>query len=49
MEDSTDHGLNGGGIIPEEDVKFLKEKGVLDIFTPGTSLDYITKRVAEMV
>jgi methylmalonyl-CoA mutase C-terminal domain/subunit len=39
----------GGGIIPDEDILFLKEKGVLEIFTPGASLDYITQRVGEMV
>jgi methylmalonyl-CoA mutase C-terminal domain/subunit len=27
----------GGGIIPEEDVEFLKKKGVSAVFTPGTS------------
>lgn len=34
-----------GGIIPEEDIRFLKEQGVHMVFTPGTSLlevvDYI--------
>lgn len=27
----------GGGVIPDEDIPFLKEQGVLEIFTPGTS------------
>jgi len=48
-KDASDIKVFGGGIIPDDDVPFLKEKGVIDIFTPGTSLDYITKRVAEMV
>ncbi len=26
----------GGGIIPEEDIPYLKEKGISEIFTPGT-------------
>jgi methylmalonyl-CoA mutase C-terminal domain/subunit len=26
----------GGGVIPEEDIPFLKEKGVAEIFTAGT-------------
>ena len=39
----------GGGIIPDDDIPFLKEKGVVEIFTPGTSLEEITKTVAEMV
>jgi len=39
----------GGGIIPEEDILFLKEKGVSEIFRPGTFVkdiaDYIRKNV----
>jgi methylmalonyl-CoA mutase C-terminal domain/subunit len=31
----------GGGIIPEEDIPFLKSKGVKEIFTPGARLDDI--------
>lgn len=26
----------GGGVIPEEDIPFLKESGIAEIFTPGT-------------
>ena len=33
--------LLGGGIIPEEDIPRLKEAGVLEIFTPGASLNDI--------
>ena len=29
----------GGGIIPEEDIPQLKEAGVREIFTPGTSIE----------
>lgn len=36
-----------GGIIPDEDIEFLKQQGVQMVFTPGTSLndivDYIRK------
>jgi len=35
----------GGGIIPEEDIPGLKEKGVLEIFTPGTSTEAIIEWV----
>ncbi len=28
----------GGGIIPDKDIKPLKEAGIKEIFTPGTSL-----------
>ncbi len=34
--------LIGGGIIPDEDVKFLKKQGVKEIFGPGTNMDEIT-------
>lgn len=26
----------GGGVIPAEDIPFLKEKGISEVFTPGT-------------
>lgn len=35
----------GGGIIPDEDVSILKEKGIAEIFTPGTK----TKTVIEYI
>jgi len=31
----------GGGIIPDEDIPVLKEKGLAEIFTPGASLTEI--------
>jgi methylmalonyl-CoA mutase C-terminal domain/subunit len=34
-----------GGIIPEEDIPFLKEKGVAAIFGPGTT----TKQIVEFL
>ena len=41
--------LFGGGIIPDEDIDFLKSKGFKTIFTPGTSaqevIDYIRENV----
>ncbi|MDX2168624.1 MAG: cobalamin B12-binding domain-containing protein [Deltaproteobacteria bacterium] len=33
--------LFGGGIIPPEDIAALKERGVLEIFTPGASTEQI--------
>ncbi len=29
----------GGGVIPDEDIPFLKENGIAEVFTPGTSTD----------
>ena len=43
--------LTGGGIIPEEDIKQLKQLGVGELFTPGASTvniaDYIKQWVSE--
>ena len=39
----------GGGIIPEEDIPKLKKAGIKEIFTPGSSLEEITKWVEENV
>ncbi len=42
---ATDVIIFGGGIIPEEDVKRLREQGVQGVFTPGTTLDTIVQWV----
>lgn len=39
----------GGGIIPDNDVKALKQQGVAEIFTPGTPMKTITDWVAANV
>ncbi|GIW23963.1 cobalamin B12-binding domain-containing protein [Meiothermus sp.] len=43
--------LFGGGIIPDEDVPYLKELGVAGVFGPGTStqdiVDFLKKAVPE--
>ncbi len=39
----------GGGIIPAEDVPYLKEKGVSEIFGPGTMIGDIAKYIQEHV
>jgi methylmalonyl-CoA mutase C-terminal domain/subunit len=33
----------GGGIIPEEDIPFLKEKGIAAVFGPGTGTQQIVE------
>ena len=38
-----------GGIVPNEDIPKLKQAGVREIFTPGSSLDEIVKWVEENV
>jgi len=42
-KDVNDILLFGGGIIPAEDLKKLKELGVGELFTPGTSTQEIIK------
>ena len=39
----------GGGIIPEDDIPFLKEKGVAAIFTPGTPVEETINWVRENI
>ena len=41
--------LFGGGIIPEEDLKKLKELGVGELFTPGTPTTEIIRFLKEWV
>ena len=39
----------GGGVIPQEDIPLLKEKGIQEIFTPGTTttetIEFIRKNL----
>ncbi len=35
----------GGGIIPEDDIPGLKAAGVMEIFTPGASTEFINEWV----
>ncbi len=48
-ENASDILVLGGGVIPYEDIPFLKEKGIKEIFTPGsttqTIIDYIRENV----
>lgn len=38
-EKASDILLVAGGVIPNEDIPFLKESGVAEVFTPGTPTD----------
>ncbi len=48
-QDASDILLVGGGVIPDDDIPFLKENGIAEIFTPGTpttvTIDYINANV----
>jgi methylmalonyl-CoA mutase C-terminal domain/subunit len=48
-KDVDDILLFGGGIIPNEDLKKLKELGVGELFTPGTSTQDIIKFLRDWV
>ena len=39
----------GGGIIPDEDIPFLKEKGIKAILGPGTSIKTISDFIKQKV
>jgi len=39
--DATDIVVFGGGIIPDADIPLLKEMGVAEVFTPGTTTTQI--------
>ncbi|RAL26538.1 cobalamin B12-binding domain-containing protein [Thermoflavimicrobium daqui] len=39
----------GGGIIPQEDISFLKKHGVQAIFTPGTTMKETAEFIREAV
>ncbi|MFT5429494.1 MAG: methylmalonyl-CoA mutase C-terminal domain/subunit [Myxococcota bacterium] len=47
--DATDIPIFVGGIIPADDIASLKSQGVLEVFTPGTSLDAIVEVVSGAV
>src|SRR5438270_12036749 len=49
QEDASDILLFGGGTIPEDDVRTLKQMGVAQIFTPGASTVDIVKWVGTNV
>ncbi|MCF8085611.1 MAG: cobalamin B12-binding domain-containing protein [Desulfohalobiaceae bacterium] len=46
--DAGDIPVIGGGIIPEEDVPALREKGIRTVFTPGTPIQEIVDAFREL-
>ncbi|HEX2153571.1 MAG TPA: cobalamin B12-binding domain-containing protein [Acidimicrobiia bacterium] len=47
--DAADVVVFGGGVIPDDDIRQLKEAGLAEVFTPGAPLDSITAWVSEHV
>lgn len=33
----------GGGVIPAEDIPYLKQQGIVEVFGPGTTIDVMEK------
>ncbi len=48
-QDSSDIIVVVGGIIPKEDIVYLKEHGVAEVFTPGSTTEDIVKFINERV
>ncbi|NLN83852.1 MAG: cobalamin B12-binding domain-containing protein [Firmicutes bacterium] len=48
-KDALDILVIGGGVIPDEDIPYLKECGIKEIFTPGTptsdTIDFVRQHV----
>ena len=47
--DASDIVVFGGGIIPEDDARKLREMGVKEVFTPGASTEDIVKWLRDSV
>jgi methylmalonyl-CoA mutase C-terminal domain/subunit len=47
--DMNDVLVIGGGIIPEEDIPYLTEKGISAVFGPGTSIKDLSEYIREKV
>ena len=39
----------GGGVIPEDDIKGLKAAGITEVFTPGTSTEFIVEWINDNI
>lgn len=49
QQEAEDILVIGGGVIPDDDIPFLKEHGIEEVFTPGTptqtTIDYIKEHI----
>lgn len=48
-QDATDVMVIGGGVIPAEDIPYLKEMGLAELFTSGTTTGDIVKYIRDRV
>ena len=49
QENAEDILVVGGGVIPDEDIPFLKESGISEVFTPGTPTEVTINYIKEHV
>jgi methylmalonyl-CoA mutase cobalamin-binding domain/chain len=49
QQQASDIGIFGGGIIPDDDIPRLKELGVSEIFTPGSSTQDIVQWIRQHI
>jgi methylmalonyl-CoA mutase C-terminal domain/subunit len=49
QENAEDILVVGGGVIPDEDIPFLKENGISEVFTPGTPTEVTINYIKENV
>ncbi|MBN2898942.1 MAG: cobalamin B12-binding domain-containing protein [Clostridia bacterium] len=49
QENAEDILVVGGGVIPDEDIPFLKESGISEVFTPGTPTEVTINYIREHV
>lgn len=48
-QNASDIIVFGGGVIPEEDIPFLNEKGIEAIFTSGTHIDDVVEFIENSI
>jgi methylmalonyl-CoA mutase, C-terminal domain len=48
-KNASDIKVFGGGVIPEDDIPSLKAAGISEVFTPGTSTEFIVDWVKNNV
>jgi methylmalonyl-CoA mutase, C-terminal domain len=48
-QDGSDIPVIAGGVIPREDIAYLKEAGIAEVFTPGASTTDIVNYIKEQI
>ena len=49
VQGAADIPVFGGGIIPKEDIEDLKKRGILELFTPGASMQEVVSWVRKNI